>query len=71
MECIKFWLEHDEKHNFNMETKYFYRLSKYAYFLIFFTKIFIIRVLSLTDKLFLFDTYTHYDTISHTSVKML
>ena len=50
MELIKFWLQHDEKHNFNMETKYkFYRLLKYAYFQVFFTKISIIRVLSHTD----------------------
>ena len=45
MECVKFWLEHDEKHNFNTENKNFYRLGKYAYFLV----LFIIRVLSHTD----------------------
>ena len=49
MECITFWLEHDEKHNFNIKIKKMYGLNKCAYFLVFLTKISIIRVLSPTD----------------------
>ena len=45
-ECIKFWLEHDEKHKFQYGDKKFYLLIKYANFLVFFTQISIIRVLS-------------------------
>ena len=113
LKCIKFWLEHDERHKFRYGDKKFYRLSKYAYFLVFFIQISIIRVLSHTDawdvnlyksklgmlmniwnprwpprelsmqynqtlqgytysfsfhKLFLCNTYTYYDSISHTQL---
>ena len=49
MECIKFWLGNDEKHKFQYGDKKFYGLSKYAYFLVFFTQISVIRILSHTD----------------------